>query len=938
MEKFLHRVANYIWDKHNGNLGNVLVVFNNRRAGLFLKEHLKGKDDKPYFMPSIKGMDELVADLGNAVIMPHEFLLFELYDIHRRPEHSWRKFDSFEEFIPMGEMMIGDFSEIDLYMVDAAQILRNLYEQKQLGEWDIEGSSHSDFQNNYLDFYNSLLSYYNELRKNLSLKQRAYTGMAYRNVAENIATLSPKIKFDYIYFVGFNALSKSEETIIDHIVQLGKGELLSDGDKFYFDDPCQEAGHFLRLQSQKYPNVASFDDNFGSEHKTIHIINCPENLLQAKVLGHIINSTSSNNNDNNDLAVVLADENLILPVLNSLPPSVSSANVTMGFPYTLTNIHNTAIKLLTLITNSRNGKYHHSDLTALLSDDLINKTLHTNNLHSLVSKKLNDGKIIYASPDELASMLEGTEANQRLPFLFDSQINNASSMLSALHHLAEAVHKSGAIKDNVKEREALACFVQILNHLDILQQRYEAMDKIETLQRIYQRLSQCRSVAFYGEPLKGIQILGMLETRSIDFDKVAILSVNEGKLPAARSNNSLIPFSLKRAFGLPTFEERDAVYAYNFFRLLQRSNEVWLLYSSDSEDTGKGEPSRFILQIRNELSHRFKNITISEETVAVDNNTENVGDEPPMIKNDSVLNRLKAMAQNGFSPSALNRYRACPMQFFYTDVLKIKEQEDLSENLEENELGSLIHDILHSIYDSSKNKKVTTETLKMAYNNVDSMVDNLFNNKILKGRSPEGKNHLYSEVAKMQIKHFLENEIKTLENHNIELVLAEDSIRQKLEVTIGEKKSSVNIQGIVDRVDKLDGTLRIADYKSGKVDPSDLIAKNDLSNPREFADKWFQVMTYAWLYCSKYGYKGDFEAGIIPLRSLNGNYMPVKWGPKKIMSIDEIKNFESLLSILLSDIMNPSLPFHANPRKKVCDFCPIANTCRNKKTEKDFNQ
>ncbi|MCR5193296.1 MAG: PD-(D/E)XK nuclease family protein [Bacteroidales bacterium] len=936
MEKFLHQVANHIWKKHNGNLGNVLVVFNNRRAGLFLREHLMGLDDKPYFMPNIKGMDELVADLGGAVIMPHEFLLFELYDIHRRPEHNWRKFDTFEEFIPMGEMMIGDFSEIDLYMVDAAQIMKNLYEQKQLGEWDIEGTTQSEFQKNYLEFYNSLITYYNELRKKLSLKQCAYTGMAYRNVAENIESLARTIQYEHIYFVGFNALSKSEETIIDYLVKLGKGEVLSDGDKYYYEDPCQEAGHFLRLQSQKYPGVSSFDDNFGSEHKTIHIINCPENILQAKVIGSIVDSAFSNQKANKELAVVLADENLILPVLNSLPSNVNSANVTMGFPYTLTGIHSTAIKLLTLFTHTRNGKYYHTDITALLSDDLINKTLHTNNLHSLVSEKLNDGKIIYASREELATMLEGTEANERLPFLFADDITNADTMLSVLHQLSEAVFKSGAIDNDVKEREALACFVQILNHLDQLQKRYTAMEKIETLQRIYQRLSQCRSVAFYGEPLNGIQILGMLETRSIDFDKVAILSVNEGKLPAARSNSSLIPFSLKRAFGLPTFEERDAVYAYNFYRLLQRSKEIWLLYSSDTEDTGKGEPSRFILQIRDELSKRFKNITISEETVAVDNSTEKNGEEPAMVKNDKVIKRLEEMAKKGFSPSALNRYRGCPMQFYYTDILKIKEQEELSENLEENELGSLIHDILHTIYDSSKNKIVKTETLENAYKDVDTMVDALFNDKILKGRSPEGKNRLYSEVAKMQIKHFLKNEIKTLESHSIEIILAEDPMCESIKMKIGDIESEVHIQGIVDRVDKLDGTLRIADYKSGGVQSSDLRAPIDIQDPRELPDKWFQVMTYAWLYCSKYHYKGDFEAGIIPLRSLNGDFMTTKWGQRSIMSNDDIEHFEIILKKLLSNIMDPSVPFEANPQKKVCNFCPIANSCRNKIIQKDF--
>jgi CRISPR/Cas system-associated exonuclease Cas4 (RecB family) len=915
-----------------------LVVFNNRRACLFLKGHLKVKDDKPYFMPSIKGMDELVADLGNAVIMPHEFLLFELYDIHRRPEHSWRKFDSFEEFIPMGEMMIGDFSEIDLYCVDARQLFSHIEEHNRLGEWDVSGKELSEFQEKYLNFYKSLFNYYTELQNRLKAKRQAYTGMAYRNVAEQIDSLVDSLDCSHIYFVGFNALSNSEARIIECCVRRGIGSLLCDGDEYYFSDDTQEAGNFLRANAKRFPNIGGFDNHFAQKEKTIHIINCPENVLQAKATGQIIRQLMSNTDQvakAQDTAIVLADEKLLLPVLNSLPEQVKSTNVTMGYPFVLSDVNNLVTNLLALYCNVRNNKFYHVDITNVLSDVLIAKYLEAKDIYASITDFINQQKIIRFTKDDIALMLRKKDKYEHLMFLFENTSPTVDEVLSMLRRLFTLLTTENVFDGNTKEKESLACFIQIANYLEELQKPQKYIERLETLQKIYQRLAQRRSVAFYGEPLQGLQLLGMLETRSLDFRHLIMLSVNEGTLPASKKDNSLIPLSLKRIYGIPTIEEKDAVYAYNFYRLIQRSDEVWLLYSSDAEGLGKGEPSRFILQIKNELAMRHPNIKVQNEVVVANNHPMPDSGKIQAEKKDGItLQGINELAKKGLSPSALNRYRGCPMQFFYSDILGVQERKELSEDLESNELGTFIHEVLKDIYLRDSDRIVKAATLEDALREIDTLVDSSFQKEVLKGRSDEGKNHLYSEVAKMQLSHFLKKEIESIKRgKRIEISLVEDAMSNTLIVAQKGVPQEVVVKGIADRVDIVDGMLRIADYKSGRVEQKELAVADAEPDPHKVPDKWFQVMTYAWLYCHKHNYNGPFTAGIFPLRALSSDFMSVGWEGAKELNHSHIERFEELMGKLLTELLDPSVDIVATPDKNKCIYCPFTRICDSKITK-----
>ena len=333
MESFLSEIAQRLLNEYQDSLDKVTVVFNNRRSGLFLRQQFLKLSGEPLFLPRTIGMDILVSELGETEIISNELLLFELFDIHRNLLGENRKYDTFEEFITFGDTMLADFSEIDLYCVNAKQLFSNLHDIKSIGEWDIDSGKLTPFQEKYLLFYNTLYQYYNLLHQRLESQHKAYAGMAYRHVAENIEDiLSKRNSNQQVCFVGFNALSTSETRIIQHYIKNGLGKLYTDGDAYYYENEQQEAGHFLRKHHLSFPNIGNYDDHFAIGKKNITIINCPENILQCKYTGKIIEKELQANPESklNQTAIVLADESLLLPMLNSLPKEVKTANITMG--------------------------------------------------------------------------------------------------------------------------------------------------------------------------------------------------------------------------------------------------------------------------------------------------------------------------------------------------------------------------------------------------------------------------------------------------------------------------------------------------------------------------------------------------------------------------------------------------------------------------------
>lgn len=929
MNTFLTEIARRLRDEHPHDLDRVTVVFNNRRSGLFLRRQFARLGDAPFFLPRILGIDELVAQLGGLEIVPNELLLFDLFDIHRNIDNPGRKFETFEEFISFGEMMIADFSEIDLYLVDAQRLFSNLHDLKALGEWDIESGTLTPFQQQYLHFYQSLYQYYTGLHNRLQERRQAYTGMAYREVAEHIDTLLPNLDCDSLWFVGFNALSASEHRIIQHCVRQGIGTLCTDGDAYYYDNPVQEAGHFLRRHADQFPGIGNYPDHFAKEPKRITLVSCPEPVLQCKYAGRLLEQFTALDEPLEQTALVLGDENLLLPTLNSLPERVHTANITMGYPFTNTMAHTLMLKLFSLHQQRHGTYFYHKDLNDLLSDRHIAPLTGSHDLHAKLTRLLAHRHIVYADLDTLHALLQELGCtSDRIDYLFPDTTPTPEELLHMARQLVTEVYNSGIVAQHRQETEALGCLFQTIEYLEGLQEQYHCIDSLNVLLKIYTRLAQRRSVAFYGEPLSGLQILGMLETRNLDFRRVILLSANEGTMPAGNTGNSLIPYNLKVAFGLPTYHEKDAVYAYNFYRLLQRAEEVYILYSTDTDGMGKGEPSRFLLQVRDELAPRYpEQITLREEVLEATNETPQSRHLHCADKRPEILHRLREMADYGFSPSSLNKYRNCPLRFYYENVLQLQEIEEVSEDLEQSNLGTCIHAALQQIYSRDADRLVRKESLQHALDNLDGLLDEVLKVQFDHGRSHLGRNHFLESVARKQIASFLRSEIRYLgQGNTIEVVGLEQPLKHSLPV--GD--SSVKLIGTADRIDRSAGRLRIIDYKSGKVEEKDLHVASPDTDLLEVKDKWFQVMFYAWLYLRDNSSNEPCVAGIQPLGRLDSPLLTVSWDGQEILSADLLDRFETLLTQLLADLFNPDLPFEAKSDSPTCKYCPFLDTCQGK--------
>lgn len=935
METFLKEVAQQLWQEHPHDLDKVTVVFNNRRSGLFLQRQFCQMEDEAFFLPRIIGIDQLVSELGGLEIVPSEFLLFELFDIHRNLGGEGRKFETFEEFIPFGEIMLSDFTEIDLYQANAKQLFDNLHDMKSIGLWDIESPQMTPFQEKYLEFYHSLYQYYDQLHQRLANQHKAYGGMAYRQVAESIDSMVDNIQCSKIYFVGFNALSACEKNIIQHCVRRGIGRLITDGDAYYFNDKQQEAGHFLRKLKNDFDNISDYQEHFAIGQKNITITKCPENILQCKYAGQILAEQIQHTGHNpiEQTAVVLADEKLLLPVLNALPDGIKTANVTMGFPFTQTAVHSMVLKLLSLHQRRREKLFYHQDIRDLLTDYCMAKLLGTEGGHSRLTDAMADGHIIYADTETVKMLCQRIGGKPELiDILFTEEELTPSAWLEMTGKITEQLSSSDVLESNLKEQEALTCLTEIIHYFGDLQDQYHFIDSISVLTKIYTRLAQRRSVAFFGKPLQGLQILGMLETRNLDFKKVILLSANEGIIPSGKSSNTLIPLSLKREFNIPTYREKEAVYAYNFYRLLQRADEVHILVNTESNGMGKGEPSRFVLQLEQELLPKYpQHITLNKEVLSASSTAQSPSDIAQVAKDESILRRLEIMADHGFSPSALNQYRRCPMKFYYEYILSLRENDDLDDSLAQDEVGSIIHKVLERIYSPGEagTKPINPEVLDQALANLDNLLEDAMSEKFQHGRSRIGRNHFFESVAKSQLSHFLKEEKqRLLHGGELSIVSTERKIEYSILLPNNEQLPSVKIQGIIDRIDIYNNHLRIIDYKTGKVEPKDLSVAEPKPNLMDVTDHWFQVMLYAWIYHRNEHPDLPLQSGIFPLRNLGADLMPITWGGADIVSPEHATTFETQLQQLVEDLTNPQIPFIAKPDKKRCKVCPFAETCK----------
>jgi len=915
MASFINEVLIDLQNK-NVNLSAITFILPSKRAGIFLKNELSQLVNKTIFSPEILSIEDFVEDLSQLKTISNTELLFEFYDSYQTLSKS-TEIESFESFSKWGQILLQDFNEIDRYLVPQKQIFDYLSAIQDINHWSLE-TNKTDFVKNYLSFWNKLFGYYTHFTEQLLNQKKGYQGLIYREAVENLESYiqnNPNIEH---VFIGFNALNTAEEIIIQELLESGLAKIYWDIDTQFINNPIHDAGLFTRSHKKNWSFFKNNPFNWISQNysnqKKIAICGIPKNIGQAKYIGSILNNIHASNKSLENTAVILGDESLLIPVLNSIPKNIKALNITMGFP--LKSIPFASLfESLFYLHKKPNGSFYFKDVINIMSHQFIRPLFHVEgkDYAALIIDTIKSNNLIYLSLDRLKELAENKQ-NKLIDILFLKWRENIEETLKNCSNLILIIksHLDKNKSSNLLSLEYLYRFNELFNELTRLHSKYNYINDISALYSIYKELLNTETLDFKGEPLQGLQIMGMLESRVLDFETIIISSVNEGILPGGKSNNSFIPFDVKLENNLPTYKEKDAVYTYHFYRLLQRAKNIYILYNTEADVITGGEKSRFITQLeiegKHELTHKIITPTVPK-----------IIQSPITIeKTPELINVITKVAEKGFSPSSLTNYIRNPIDFYYQKILNIKEYEDAEETVASNTLGTVIHNTLEDFYRPLINQFLTIENIKAMKLKVDKTVTHHFKSVYKEGNITKGKNLIVFEIAKRYISNFLDLEISDIKAGN-QIKIINIEADSSISIDIPELGFPIKINGKVDRVDEYNGMTRIIDYKTGKVlqNEVEIVNWEDITSDYKKYSKSFQILTYALMMLESNQIELPIEAGILSFKNLKSGFLKFSQKDKagayakknNIITSDTIDNFREQLINLIKEICNPDIPF-----------------------------
>lgn len=911
---FLDKIAAVLIDDYAQDLTDTIVVLPNKRAKIFLIDALKKQVNTNILSPEIISIEDFIQDISQIRTVDPIELLFEFYEVYLSITDKAQQ-QTFEQFANWAKMLLQDFNEIDRYLLDPTHVLSYLKDIEDIKKWGIEVEQKTTLLEKYIDFWKLLPSYYQAFYAHLLKKGIGYQGLIYRQAVENLLPYTKTIQNKKYLFAGFNALNASEEKIIQHLIAVDQAKIFWDADQTFLNDPYHDAGLFLRRFKSNWKHYKSnpFEwivDEF-SQTKNIQVIGTPKTIGQAKIAGTIIEKILDENPmaSLDKVAIVLGEENVLVPLLYSLPASVGALNITMGYSSKNNPAQILIAKLFKMHTNalSRNAKsyvLYYKDVLDILTHPLVEPYAQT----SALVKIINQNNYTFITHQKVMEL--NPEPTDLFLLLFKKWEQGSIAVLETISELLLTI-KNNLSNDNEEEKITKAfvfAIFKVINKLINYYSQHSHIDKIDTLHAIYKQVIDLAEVSFEGEPLNGLQIMGVLESRVLDFDTVIVTSMNEGKFPAGKSQNSFIPYDVKRELGLPTFKEKDAIYTYHFYHLLQRAKNVYLLYNTESDGLDAGEKSRFITQLEVEkqanhnLTHEIYNAVLPEKAY-----------EPMVIeKSEAVMDRLKQIAAVGFSPSALTSYIRNPIQFYFQKILRIREVDEVEENIALNTLGTIIHETLKVLYDPFVGKFISEADIVNCFKLIDAEVLTQFKAVYKEGEIKKGRNLLAFEVAKRNVHNFLKVELEGIKAGDAIKIIALEKTYERV-LTDPSLPFPVLIKGNVDRIEERNGNIRIIDYKTGKVEKASVTLKTwrglteDIKN-----DKIIQVLAYAFMYETLAESK-PIEAGIISFKNLKSGFLPFNFKEDRDseMIIDEIimANYKVQIVTLLQEILDKNIPF-----------------------------
>lgn len=958
MESFLKLVAADLYKHTEGNLAHTAVVFPNKRAGLFFNEYLAQESDSPIWSPAYVSISELFRSLSPWEVGDPVKLVCELYKIFRRETQSTETLD---DFYFWGEMLISDFDDADKNKVDTDKLfsnlqdLRNIMDDYTFIDDEQEEAIRQFFQNfsierrtalkeRFISLWDVLGNIYKGFRESLASQNIAYEGMMYRHVIEHLDV--DKLPYEKYVFVGFNVLNKVEHTLFTQLKDVGKAVFYWDYNEFYMKENRQavthEAGEFIRRNLRDFPSPLSGElfKNL-SKPKEVHYIASSTENAQARYLPQWIRNNLTT--PEKETAVVLCNEALLQPVLHSLPAEVKHVNITMGFPLSQTPVYSFLIALLELHThgfNFKSGRYTFQSVVTLLKHPY---TRQLTGQAELLEKELTRNNRFYPLPGELGK----DEFLTRLFTPLSGNLNLCIRLSETLQQVAGIYQaNTSGTEDtdafNQLYRESLFKAYTTINRFRTLIEEDELTVQSETFRRLLVKVLSATNIPFHGEPAIGMQVMGVLETRNLDFRHLVLLSVNEGQLPKSGGDSSFIPYNLRKAFGMTTIEHKIAVYAYYFYRLLQRAERITLMYNTSSDGLNRGEWSRFMLQFLIEWPHPITRQFLEAGQSPQGTSPITVEKTPDVMRRMQSLFDVRANPKAKFSPSALNYYLDCPLKFYYRYVAGLSAPDEVSAEIDSATFGSIFHYAAEHIYKdlTTHGKVINKEALETLLRNevklqdyVDTAFKKLFFN-VPQNEKPEynGVQLINSAVIARYLKQLLQNDLRYAP---FTFIASEMEVDEPIDIQTPKGVIKSRIGGIIDRMDSKDGTLRIVDYKTGGDADTPPYVESLFIPDKKRSNYVFQTFLYAAIMCRKQPTMKIAPALLYIHRAATETYSPViQMGePRKPKEAVEDfskyeKEYRERLQGLLEEIFNPEKSFAQTEIIEKCTYCDFKALCK----------
>lgn len=927
---FLDLAVEHILSNHKHNLSKLLIVLPSRRAGLFLRKKLAASIDTPTLAPQITVIDSLAEEISGLSKCDSLSLQFRLYNSYTTV--FGQDSESFEDFLKWSSRLLQDFNEIDRYLIDAKKLYDNLTEIKRIESWGVDGEP-PEIMDTFLKFWKRLHPIYEDFYRHLEEDKLGYQGLIYRKASEYLKGESwrPYLQSksaEYILFLGFNALNNAEISIIRSALDSDLADIKFDVDPLYFEDEEYEAGMFLRRYKEwPYFSKKPFGfvtDSLKKEERQIELIGVPGTIGMAKATSEKLSEMKAGipkEEVSDKMALVLAEEGMLLPALNSIPEEFEDINVTMGLPVSrlslassIENIFEAQERAIRLKkVENRSYQIYHKDIERLL-------------LQSFGHFLLGDWGA------EKATELSGLIRTYNAPFLSLKKLEewlpdssyfleileekSPSEMLMSCATLLALYHDQP--NTSPEDKEACKMLFKVCNRLVDLYQDFGLEPDMTTSLLLFRQLQREEKLDFFGEPLKGLQVMGVLETRLLTFERLIITHVNEEVLPAGRSENSFIPYDLKRGFGLPTHREKDAIYAYHFYRLLQGTKHVCLLYDTETKDVGSGEPSRFIEQIRRELSV-YKNNQISEFIYSTPVDKKQMATDFSLLKGPYLEEAFKRRAADGVAPSHLQAWVRNPVLFYQRYILRANEADEVEEVMGDRTIGTVAHKVLENFYKPFIGRAPKAADFDEVISNMDRYLAKAHLEEIKRPIETTGRSGLVVYAITEMLVQFLKEEKKRAQRYDKEgiewiIVGAEEHLKHTIQVP--GLSYPVLLKGLVDRIDRVNGVYHVIDYKTGSAKSKDL-RFSTLSQLSESEDKSkaLQLVMYAWLMSKHYADQPEFVAGIFSLRdNKSGLLVSHPSGQKgNTLPIHVLDEFEAVLIQMIQEVFSLEGLIQAEP-------------------------